>query len=69
MTVCYYHITYAFHYESTLYSCLNVKELLTQNSLSDSNKIRNQVVVGLNPVAVTCRLTLAMYTICLKEAF
>ena len=26
-TVCSYHITYAFHYESTLYSCLNVREL------------------------------------------
>ena len=30
-TVYYYHITYAFQSESTLYSCLNVKELLTRN--------------------------------------
>ena len=28
-TVCSYHVTYAFQSESTLYSCLNVKELLT----------------------------------------
>ena len=26
-TVCSYHVTYAFQSESTLYSCLNVKEL------------------------------------------
>ena len=30
MTVCYYHITYAFQSESTLYSCLNVKELFAE---------------------------------------
>ena len=29
--VCYYHVTYAFHIESRLYSCANVKELLAQN--------------------------------------
>ena len=29
ITVCYYHVTYAFQSESTLYSCLNVKKLLT----------------------------------------
>ena len=45
LTVCYYHVTYAFHRESTLYSCLNVKELLSRNmhdiwSLSGSNGIR-----------------------------
>ena len=28
MTVCSCHVMYAFHSESTLYSCLNVKELL-----------------------------------------
>ena len=42
LTVCFYHVTYAFHSESTLYSCLDVKELLTWNrcdiwSLSDCN--------------------------------
>ena len=30
-TVCYYYVTYAFQGESTLHSCLNVKELLAQN--------------------------------------
>ena len=43
--LCYYDVIYAFQSESTLYSCLNIKELLTQNrrdiwSLSDSNGIR-----------------------------
>ena len=28
MTVCSCHVTYAFQSESTLYSCLNVKEIL-----------------------------------------
>ena len=42
LTVCHYHVTYAFQSESALYSCLNVKELLARNmrdiwSLSDSN--------------------------------
>ena len=42
LTLCSYHVTYAFQSESTLYSCLNVKELLAQNrrkiwSLSDCN--------------------------------
>ena len=41
-TVCFYHVTYPFQIESTLYSCLNVKEFLARNrreiwSLSDSN--------------------------------
>ena len=27
-SVCFYHVTYAFQAESTLYSCLNVKGLL-----------------------------------------
>ena len=31
LTVCFYHVTYAFQSESTLYSCLNVKELLARN--------------------------------------
>ena len=30
-TLCSYHVTYAFQSESTLYSCLNVKELLARN--------------------------------------
>ena len=30
-SVCSCHVTWAFQSESTLYSCLNVKELLTQS--------------------------------------
>ena len=42
LTVCSCHVTYAFQSESTLYSCLNVKELLARSrreiwSLSDCN--------------------------------
>ena len=45
MTACYSHVTYMCQIESTLYSCLNVKELLAWNkcdnwSLSDSNRIQ-----------------------------
>ena len=45
--VCYDHVTYVFQSESTLYSCMNVKEFLARNkrdicSLSDSNGIRIQ---------------------------
>ena len=45
LTVCYYHVTYAFQNESTLYSCLNVKKFIARNrrdiwSLSDSSWIR-----------------------------
>ena len=45
LTVCSYHVTYAFQNESTLYSCLNVKELLARSrheiwSLSDHNWTR-----------------------------
>ena len=32
LTVCSYHVTYPFQRESTLYSCLNVKELLAPGS-------------------------------------
>ena len=31
LTVCSYHVTYAFQSESTLYRCLNVKELLARS--------------------------------------
>ena len=42
LAVCSYHVTYAFQSESTLYSCLNVEELLARNrcdiyNLSDCN--------------------------------
>ena len=51
LIVCSCHVTYAFQSESTLYSCLNVKELLAWNrrkiwSLSDCNctRIHNHLV-------------------------
>ena len=65
MTVCSYHVTYAFQSESTPYSCLNVKELLARNwsviwSLSDYNgtKTHNNVVCKrtLNHLAKTANL-------------
>ena len=31
LIVCFYHVTYSFQSESTLYSCLNVKELLARS--------------------------------------
>ena len=45
LTVCSYHVTYEFQRESTLYSCLNVTELLARSrceiwSLSDCNWTR-----------------------------
>ena len=45
LTVCFYHVTYEFESESTLYSCLHVKELLARNRrdiwrLSDCNGTR-----------------------------
>ena len=51
LVVCYYHVTYAFGSESTLYSCLNVKELLARNrrdvwSLCNDNGIRTHNRLG-----------------------
>ena len=45
LIVCFYHVTYEFESESTLYSCLNVKELLARSrrhilTLSDCNGTR-----------------------------
>ena len=31
LIVCFYHVTYEFESESTVYSCLNVKELLARS--------------------------------------
>ena len=47
LTACSSHVTYAFQSESTLYSCLNVKELLARSrheiwSLSDCNWTQTQ---------------------------
>ena len=43
LTVCSYHVTDAFQSESTLYSCLNVRELFARirreiSSLNDCNR-------------------------------
>ena len=35
LTVCSYHVTYALQSESTLYSCLNFKELLETGAKSE----------------------------------
>ena len=56
LTVSSYHVRYAFWSESTLYSCLNVKELLARNrrsiwSSSGLNGIRNHS-------HLVCKLTL-----------
>ena len=45
LIVCFYHVTYEFERESTLYSCLNVKEILARRRryiwrLSDCNGTR-----------------------------
>ena len=47
LSVCSYHVMYVFQSESTLYSCLNVKEFLARSrreiwSLSDCNWTRTQ---------------------------
>ena len=51
LTTCFCHVKYAFQSESTLYVCLNVKEILARNrrdnwSLSDCNgtQIHNHLV-------------------------
>ena len=36
----FYHVTYAFQSESTLYSCLNVKDVLARNSLAKWLSVR-----------------------------
>ena len=46
LTVCFYHVTYVFQNESTLYSCFNVRKLFAKNrhviwSLCDSNRTQN----------------------------
>ena len=46
LTVCSYHVTYSFQNESTLCSCLNVKELLARNRRSSEVKVTG---TGLEP--------------------
>ena len=43
MTVCSYHVTYAIQSETTLYSCLNVKELLAR-SRPEINGCKKEVI-------------------------
>ena len=65
LTVCYYHVTCEFQSESTLFSCLNIKELLAGSrrhiwSLSESNGIRTHKLLvckrTLNHLAKLTRL-------------
>ena len=49
LTVCSCHVTYAFQSESTLYSCLNVKELLARSrreiwNLSDCQSFISSII-------------------------
>ena len=69
-SVCYHHVMYAFQSESTLYCCVNVKELLTRNrrdiwSLSDCNGIRtsNHLLKYLGKLAkwLSCIMTTYLY--------
>ena len=53
--VCSCHVTYVFQSESTLYSCLNVKEILARSRreiwrLSDYNWTRTQNLLVLKPI-------------------
>ena len=47
LTVCCYHVMHAFQKKSSIYNCLNIKEILAPNmrniwSLSDCNRTRTQ---------------------------
>ena len=77
-TVCSYHVTYTFQSESTLCSCLNVKELLAWNwreiwSLSDCNRTRthNHLVCKwtLNHLAKAAKWLSCVVSTCLYDAF
>ena len=62
VTVCSYHITYAFQSESALYSCLNVKKLLARSrrviwSLSDCNWTRQNHLVRKRTLNHLAKLT------------
>ena len=51
LTVCSYHVTYVFQSESTVYICLNIKELLARNmsdiwGSSDGNSTRAHKHLG-----------------------
>ena len=73
LTVCSCHVTYAFQSESTLYSCLNVKELLARSrrkiwSLSECNWTRThnhlvhkQILSDLPKLAMNFRAWIFVY--------
>ena len=61
LTVCSYHVIYAFQSESTLYSCLSFKELLAQNRSDTWSSFINYVVVGPSSVAVTSTSDIACF--------
>ena len=56
LTVCSYHVTYAFQSESTLYSCLNVKELLARNITSDMALVSSKEFLDIQ-ATVECGFT------------
>ena len=80
LTVCSYHIAYAFQSESTLYSCLNVKELLAWSrhkiwSLSNCNstwthnhlvhiRILNHLAKLAKPAILAKWLSICLWTKC-----
>ena len=68
LTVCCYHVTYAFQSESTLYICLNVKELLARNmhniwSLTDCNGTRTHNLLVRNNNLITLQFSRIVGTI------
>ena len=77
-TLCSCHVTYAFHSESTLYSCLNFKELFAQNrhkisSLSDCkwSRTHNHLVCKrtLNHLAKLTKSLSGVVSCCLHGVF
>ena len=73
LSVCSYHVAYAFQSESTICSCLNVKELLARSrhkilSLSDSNWTRTQNHLVCKWTLNHSRLAKCQGTHCLKQA-
>ena len=70
LTVYSYHATYTFQSESTLYSCLNVKELLARKrhniwSLSDCNGTLTHNQLVHKPSSLTKWLSVHLQTKCL----
>ena len=62
MTVCSYHVTYAIQSESTLYSCLNVKQLLAR-SRREINGCKKEVIKKKTETQVESRVEIDQSTI------